>query len=150
MTFAVDFSHKKKQFILGFLFSKPVKVTLGKSIRKTFLIKRRPSTKQRPKKLKQKYYYRTSRKVLYATLRKNRYSNIYIFALEMRLLVTIANKVFFRHKATVSLILSFLNVNQAGIRTQKALQGFVGITPRSPNFFLFQVQLTNYFHARTH
>ena len=52
---------KKNQFLWGFLFSKPVKVTLGTSVRKTSSTKRRPSTKQQPKK--QKYYCSTSRKV---------------------------------------------------------------------------------------
>ena len=81
---AVDFGHEKTQFIWAFLFSKPVKVTLGTSI-KEISFGKRTRTKQRPKKLQQKYYCNTSRKVLHAALeKKNRCSNIYIIALEMR------------------------------------------------------------------
>ena len=57
---------KNFQFVLGFLFSKPVKVTLGTSVRKISFTKIRPNTKQRPKILKQKCYCSTSRKVLHA------------------------------------------------------------------------------------
>ena len=75
---AVDFGHEKTQFIRAFLFSKPVKVTLGTSIKEISFGKRRPRTKQRPKKLQQKYYCNTSRKVLHAALEKKFAVLIYI------------------------------------------------------------------------
>ena len=74
---AVDFGHEKTQFIWAFLFSKPVKVTLGTSI-KEISFGKRTRTKQRPKKLQQKYYCNTSRKVLHAALEKKIAVLIYI------------------------------------------------------------------------
>ena len=54
---------KRKQCLWDFLFSKPVKVTLGTLVRKNSFTKRRPSTKKPGKQSQQKYYCSTSRKV---------------------------------------------------------------------------------------
>ena len=78
-------SWKKQKFIWCFSFSKPV--NLGTPVRKISFRKRRPRNKQRTKNLQRKYYCSTSHRVLYA-----------VFVLEIRLLVSVSNWLFFNIK----------------------------------------------------